>query len=109
MSLSARMLGLMLLGLTVYFALASGMAVADLNAQGQLMVVCYSLMCLGALTGLIHRGGAAALLLSGTWIYLAVQGFSAPHGLVVLFLIDGLLYLCACSCRFRRTEPEVLD
>jgi len=101
--LSAQVLGIILLLLISGVLIQEGIPNPEmLNTQQLLVLLSFLLMAMGTITGLFKAAIAAALLILGSSMAILLESQLTP--LVVLFLIDGVLYLAASCCPVRAVE-----
>jgi len=106
---SARILGVLLFLIILAFAFGESFPSPKEMNQNELMLsICLLMMMLGTVGGLFRAWIGASLLLIGSCAFTVINDISSPVSIVMLFLIDGILYLAVACCRPKDNEDQVI-
>lgn len=96
---SAQILGSLLFLLVIAFSLGNGLSmIHGVSEQDLILLTALAMMLTAVIFGFFRTLPAAILLLLASSVFIVMDGQASPHPLIILFLIDGILFLSASFC-----------
>ena len=86
--------------LIAVFALGDGLPdILSLSSQELARLICIVGMCLGAIAGFWRSWLGSVLIISSVATFIFLNGALSLPSFIILFLIDGILYMASACCR----------